>query len=165
MLWVINEHINFQVSFGQPSSISDDAEVVTLIGSCQDAANQINQKEIHWGLLEDSLEERLEKAGGLLSDSEKTEEENKEGDVDETMVLFAVKDIQSDNDIDEYDASSIVIEDTQGSPTSTSSSTPPSTDDTELDNDIDEYDTSSIVIENTDLQSLNLKPLKSKYII
>ncbi|GMI92451.1 TBP-associated factor 5 [Hibiscus trionum] len=84
MLGVINEHINFQVSSGQPSSISDDAEVVTLLGSCQDAANQINQKEIHWGLLEDSLEERLEKAGGLLSDSEKTEEENKEGDVDET---------------------------------------------------------------------------------
>ncbi|KAE8731668.1 Transcription initiation factor TFIID subunit 5 [Hibiscus syriacus] len=84
MLGVINEHINFQVSSGQPSSTSDDAEVVTLIGSCQDAANQINQKEIHWGLLEDSLEERLEKAGGLLSDSEKTEEENKEGDVDET---------------------------------------------------------------------------------
>ncbi|KAK6237046.1 hypothetical protein SCA6_012383 [Theobroma cacao] len=84
MLGVINEHINFQVSPGQPTSISDDAEVVTLIGSCQDAANQINQKEIHWGLLEDSLEERLEKAGGLLSDSEKTEGENKEGDVDET---------------------------------------------------------------------------------
>ncbi|XP_022729245.1 transcription initiation factor TFIID subunit 5-like [Durio zibethinus] len=84
MLGVINEHINFQVSSGQPTSISDDAEVVTLIGSCQDAANQINQKEIHWGLLEDSLEERLEKAGGLLSDSEKTEGENKEGDVDET---------------------------------------------------------------------------------
>ncbi|TYH69577.1 hypothetical protein ES332_D05G065700v1 [Gossypium tomentosum] len=59
MLGVINEHINFQ-------------------------ANQLNQKEIHWGLLEDSLEERLEKAGGLLSDSEKTEEENEEGDVDET---------------------------------------------------------------------------------
>lgn len=35
-------------------------------------------------MLEDSLEERLEKAGGLLSDSEKTEEENEEGDVDET---------------------------------------------------------------------------------
>lgn len=35
---------------GQPSSISDDAEVVTLIGSCQDAANQLNQKEIHWGV-------------------------------------------------------------------------------------------------------------------
>ncbi|KAG8495311.1 hypothetical protein CXB51_012882 [Gossypium anomalum] len=84
MLGVINEHINFQVFSGQPSSISDDAEFVTLIGSCQDAANQLNQKEIHWGLLEDSLEERLEKAGGLLSDSEKTEEENKEGDVDET---------------------------------------------------------------------------------
>ncbi|XWS70494.1 hypothetical protein CRYUN_Cryun03dG0052800 [Craigia yunnanensis] len=83
MLGVINEHINFLVSSGQPSSISDDAEFVALIGSCQDAANQINQKEIHWGLLEDSLEERLEKAGGLLSDSEKTEGENKEGDVDE----------------------------------------------------------------------------------
>ncbi|KAL6345464.1 hypothetical protein AAG906_017184 [Vitis piasezkii] len=58
MLGVINEHINFK-----PASISDDAEVVTLIGSSQDDANQINQKEIHWGLLEGSLEERLEKAG------------------------------------------------------------------------------------------------------
>lgn len=38
------------VSPGQPSSISDDAEVVTLIGSGQDAANLINQKEIHWGV-------------------------------------------------------------------------------------------------------------------
>ncbi|RVW54167.1 Transcription initiation factor TFIID subunit 5 [Vitis vinifera] len=50
MLGVINEHINFQVSPGQPASISDDAEVVTLIGSSQDDANQINQKEIHWGV-------------------------------------------------------------------------------------------------------------------
>ncbi|KAE8691298.1 hypothetical protein F3Y22_tig00110890pilonHSYRG00715 [Hibiscus syriacus] len=82
---------NCEVSSRQPSSISDDAEVVTLIGSCEDAANQINYKEIHWGLLEDSLEERLKKVGGLLSDSEKTKEENKEGDIDETMVLFAVK--------------------------------------------------------------------------
>ncbi|KAK8535205.1 hypothetical protein V6N12_056734 [Hibiscus sabdariffa] len=84
MLGVINEHINFQVTSGQPGSISDDIEVVTLIGSCQDAANQMNQKEIHWGLLEDSLEERLEKEGGLLSDSEKTEGENKEGDAEES---------------------------------------------------------------------------------
>ncbi|XWS26165.1 hypothetical protein CRYUN_Cryun26dG0007400 [Craigia yunnanensis] len=84
MLGVINEHINFQVSPGQPSSISDDAEVVTLIGSCQDSANQINQKEIQWGLLEDSLDEHLDKVGGLLSDSEKTEGETREGDVDET---------------------------------------------------------------------------------
>lgn len=81
MLAVINEHINFQVSPGQPSSISDDAEVVTLIGSSQDEATQINQKEIHWGLLEDTLEERLEK--GLLSDSEKVEGETKEGELDE----------------------------------------------------------------------------------
>ncbi|KAI8569275.1 hypothetical protein RHMOL_Rhmol02G0266300 [Rhododendron molle] len=80
MLGVINEHINFQ---GQPCSISDDAEVVTLVGSGQDAANMINQKEIHWGLLEDSLEERLEKAGNSLSDLEKGEGETKEGDLDE----------------------------------------------------------------------------------
>ncbi|KAG5563033.1 hypothetical protein RHGRI_005693 [Rhododendron griersonianum] len=69
---------------GQPCSISDDTEVVTLVGSGQDAANMINQKEIHWGLLEDSLEERLEKAGSSLSDLEKGEGETKEGDLDES---------------------------------------------------------------------------------
>ncbi|KAF5456809.1 hypothetical protein F2P56_026248 [Juglans regia] len=83
MLGIVNEHINFQVSPGQPSSISDDAEVVTLIGSSQDEATQINQKEIHWGLLEDSLEERLEKGGVLLSDSEKADGEIKEGELDD----------------------------------------------------------------------------------
>ncbi|XP_028789010.1 transcription initiation factor TFIID subunit 5 isoform X2 [Neltuma alba] len=83
VLGIINEHIDFQVTPGQPSSISDDPEAVTLSGSSQDAANQINQKEIHWGLLEDSLEERLEKAGALLSDSEKGEGEAKEGDNEE----------------------------------------------------------------------------------
>ncbi|KAF8389202.1 hypothetical protein HHK36_025895 [Tetracentron sinense] len=72
-------HIHF--SPGQPSSISDDAEVVTLVGSSQ--AEQINRKEIRWGLLEDSVEERLEKAGGLMSDSEKIEGEIKEGDLEE----------------------------------------------------------------------------------
>lgn len=84
ILGIINEHINFQVSPGQPSLISDDPEAVTLTGSSQEAANRINQKEIHWGLLEDSLEERLEKAGALLSDSEKGEGEAKEGENDET---------------------------------------------------------------------------------
>ncbi|KAM7459563.1 hypothetical protein LguiA_036557 [Lonicera macranthoides] len=83
MLGIINERIDFQVSPGQPSSISDDAEVVTLIGSGQDAANLINQNEIHWGLLEDSLEERLEKTGGLLSDTEKAEGDTKEGELEE----------------------------------------------------------------------------------
>ncbi|KAG5244442.1 transcription initiation factor TFIID [Salix suchowensis] len=83
ILGIVNEHINFQVSPGQPISISDDPDAVTLIGSSQDAANQINKKEIHWGLLEDSLEERFEKTGGFLSDSEKTEGETKEGDMDE----------------------------------------------------------------------------------
>ncbi|CAJ1973644.1 unnamed protein product [Sphenostylis stenocarpa] len=84
ILGIINEHINFQVSPGQPSLISDDPEAVTLTGSSQEAANRINKKEIHWGLLEDSLEERLEKAGALLSDSEKGEGEAKEGENDET---------------------------------------------------------------------------------
>ncbi|CDP05651.1 unnamed protein product [Coffea canephora] len=83
MLGLINEHINFQVSPGQPTSISDDAEVVTLMGSGQDAANLINQKEIHWGLLEDSLEERLEKAGALVPDSAKVDGEAREGEVEE----------------------------------------------------------------------------------
>ncbi|KAK7351352.1 hypothetical protein VNO77_10733 [Canavalia gladiata] len=84
ILGIINEHINFQVTPGQPSLISDDPEAVTLTGSSQEAANQLNQKEIHWGLLEDSLEERLEKAGALLSDSEKGEGEAKEGENDES---------------------------------------------------------------------------------
>ncbi|KAK3036809.1 hypothetical protein RJ639_030501 [Escallonia herrerae] len=83
MLGIINERINFQVSPGQPSSISDDAEVFMLVGSGQDEANLINQKEVHWGLLEDTIEERLEKAGGLLSESEKTDAEAKEGELEE----------------------------------------------------------------------------------
>lgn len=39
-------------------------------------------------LLEDSLEDRLDKAGGLLSDSEKTEGDAKEGELDENKVNF-----------------------------------------------------------------------------
>ncbi|CAN4099862.1 unnamed protein product [Withania somnifera] len=82
MLGIINERINFQVSPGQPGSISDDAEVVTLVASGQDAS-LINQKEVHWGLLEDSLEERLEKTGGLVADSEKLDGDPKEGEAEE----------------------------------------------------------------------------------
>nr|AWW87395.1 TFIID1 protein [Tectona grandis] len=83
MLGIINEHINFQVSPGQPSSIADDAEYVTLFGSDQDAANLINQKEIHWGLLEDSLEEKLEKTGVSNMDAEKADGETREGELEE----------------------------------------------------------------------------------
>ncbi|CAN1243402.1 Transcription initiation factor TFIID subunit 5 [Linum perenne] len=83
VLGIINERINFQVSPGQPGSISDDTEVVTLIGNSQDTANQINKKEVHWGLLEDSLEDRLEKAGGLNPDAEKPEGEAKDGEIDD----------------------------------------------------------------------------------
>lgn len=42
--------VRFTVTPGQPSSIADDSEYVTLFGSDQDAANLINQKEIHWGV-------------------------------------------------------------------------------------------------------------------
>lgn len=83
MLGVINEHINFQVCPGQPSSISEDAEAVTLVGGGQDAVNLINQKEIQWGMLEDSIEDRLEKGGGLLSEPEKVDGENKDGENEE----------------------------------------------------------------------------------
>jgi hypothetical protein len=38
------------VSPGQPSLISDDADVVALIGTSKDLAKQINQKELHWGV-------------------------------------------------------------------------------------------------------------------
>ncbi|KAF3663140.1 Transcription initiation factor TFIID subunit 5 [Capsicum annuum] len=82
MLGIINERINFQVSPGQPGSISDDAEVVTLVASGHDAS-LINQKEVHWGLLEDSLEERIEKTGGSVPDAEKFDGDPKEGEVEE----------------------------------------------------------------------------------
>ncbi|KAL8153319.1 hypothetical protein V2J09_011079 [Rumex salicifolius] len=84
MLGIINEHINFQVTPGQPGSISDVAEAVTLVGSGQEIAGLINQKEIHWGLLEDSLGDRLEKAAGLLLDSERQDGETKDGETEET---------------------------------------------------------------------------------
>ncbi|KAL2892615.1 Transcription initiation factor TFIID subunit 5 [Bienertia sinuspersici] len=83
MLGVINEHINLEVVPGPPGSISDDAEAVTLVDGGQDAANLINQKEIQWGMLEDSIEDRMEKGGGLLLDSDKVDGDNKEGENEE----------------------------------------------------------------------------------
>ncbi|PKU85694.1 Dynein assembly factor with WDR repeat domains 1 [Dendrobium catenatum] len=80
MLEVINEHINFEVSSVQPVSISDDSDVIALVGNSQDLAKQVNRKEVRWGLLEDTVEERLEKT---LSDSEKVEGENKDMDLDD----------------------------------------------------------------------------------
>ncbi|XP_066333367.1 uncharacterized protein [Miscanthus floridulus] len=80
VLGVINEHITFEVSPGQPSLISDDADVVALIGTSKDLAKQINQKEVHWGLLEDSVEERMEKA---LAESDKIEAESKDADAED----------------------------------------------------------------------------------
>ncbi|KAG2301284.1 hypothetical protein Bca52824_029935 [Brassica carinata] len=82
MLGIINEHINFQVYSGQPNSASDDIEAVTIVESFHEKADHVNQKEIQWGLLEDSLEDRLEKTGGPISDSEKGQGESKVGDMD-----------------------------------------------------------------------------------
>lgn len=51
LTYAICMHENlFAVNPGNLSSVSDDAEVVTLPGSSQEAINQINQKEIHWGV-------------------------------------------------------------------------------------------------------------------
>jgi transcription initiation factor TFIID subunit 5 len=50
MLGVINQHINFEVTPGQPTSISDDSEAVSLVGTSQDLAREINQEELHWGV-------------------------------------------------------------------------------------------------------------------
>jgi len=80
VLGVINEHITFEVSPGQSSLISDDADVVALIGTSKDLAKQINQKEVHWGLLEDSVEEQMEKA---LAESDKIEAESNDADAED----------------------------------------------------------------------------------
>ncbi|KMZ59306.1 hypothetical protein ZOSMA_69G00010 [Zostera marina] len=83
MLGLINEHINFQVSPGQPSPILDDTDAVSMIGANQDNSQQINQKEVRWGLLEDSIEDRIGKAGGLLSEADKFDGQNRDVDVED----------------------------------------------------------------------------------
>jgi hypothetical protein len=80
VLGIINERIDFQVSPGQSPLIIDDSDAVVLIGTSKDLTKQINQKEVHWGILEDSLEERMEKA---ISDSDKTEIESKDADTED----------------------------------------------------------------------------------
>ncbi|BAF20131.1 transcription initiation factor TFIID subunit 5 [Oryza sativa Japonica Group] len=80
VLGIINERTTFDVSPGQPSLISDDTDVVALVGTKKDLAKQINLKEVHWGLLEDSVEERMEKT---LLESDKTEAESKDADAED----------------------------------------------------------------------------------
>ncbi|KAL2613132.1 hypothetical protein R1flu_024824 [Riccia fluitans] len=81
MLGIVNAHINLQVVPGQPSQLFEEEEAVTLTGKAQDAMELINQKEIRWGVLEDSLEEKLEKE--LAAEAEKAEAEGKEADAEE----------------------------------------------------------------------------------
>ncbi|KAG6544504.1 hypothetical protein Mapa_014142 [Marchantia paleacea] len=82
MLSIVNAHINLQVVPGQPSPLFEEEEAVTLTGKAQDALELINQKEIRWGALEDSLEEKLEKE--LAAEAEKAEAEGKDADADES---------------------------------------------------------------------------------
>lgn len=77
MLGIVNERINLQVSSGQPTSWSEE-DMGSLLGKPQEAVNEVNTKEIRWGMLEDSLEEKLEKE--LATEAEKAEAEVKEGE-------------------------------------------------------------------------------------
>ncbi|KAI4379868.1 hypothetical protein MLD38_006111 [Melastoma candidum] len=81
MLGIINERINFQVSPGQPTSLSDDVGVETIFTT--DDATKINPKEIQWGLLEDSLEDRFEKGAFSPLEADKGEGEAKEAEQDD----------------------------------------------------------------------------------
>ncbi|KAL0856273.1 hypothetical protein Bca101_061426 [Brassica carinata] len=85
---------------GQPNSASDDIDAVTIVGSFQETADHVNQKEIQWGLLEDSLEDRLEKTGSLLTDSEKGQGESKDGDVDDSKVISSFN-LNQSTDVEE----------------------------------------------------------------
>ncbi|CAM6105979.1 unnamed protein product [Calypogeia fissa] len=82
MLGIVNEHINLQVFPGQPSPLFEEEEAVTLTGKAQEALDMINQKEIRWGALEDSLEEKVEKE--LAAEAEKAETEEKNAEADDT---------------------------------------------------------------------------------
>ncbi|XP_024390702.1 transcription initiation factor TFIID subunit 5 [Physcomitrium patens] len=63
MLGIVNEHLNIHVLPGPPSALPKDDEVVA-----QGTLDYLNQKEIRWGALEDSLEDKFEKhnAAALL---------------------------------------------------------------------------------------------------
>lgn len=43
-------NLMWTVSPGQPSPILDDTDAVSLIGANQDNSQQINQKEVCWGV-------------------------------------------------------------------------------------------------------------------
>eukprot|EP00898_Chlorokybus_atmophyticus_P004575 jgi/Chlat1/5118/Chrsp33S05025 len=61
LLSIINERLNIKVLAGQPTAVSaDEDEAGTVTGQTQDAVAALNQKEILWGALEDSLEQRAE---------------------------------------------------------------------------------------------------------
>ncbi|CAK9270407.1 unnamed protein product [Sphagnum jensenii] len=81
MLGIVNEHINIQVFPGQPSPLPEEEEAITLTGKPQEALDSMNQKELRWGTLEDSLEDKLEKE--LAAEAEKAEAEGKETEADD----------------------------------------------------------------------------------
>ncbi|XP_024534528.1 transcription initiation factor TFIID subunit 5 [Selaginella moellendorffii] len=61
MLGIVNSHINLKVLPGQPAALVDDDESSSLPAKVQAVVEATNQKEIHWGILEGSLEDKFEK--------------------------------------------------------------------------------------------------------
>ncbi|KAI5058413.1 hypothetical protein GOP47_0026583 [Adiantum capillus-veneris] len=80
MLGIVNEHINLQVSAGQPTSWSEE-DMGPLLGKSHEGVSGVNAKEIKWGMLEDSLEEKAEKE--LAVEAERAEAEGKEAEGEE----------------------------------------------------------------------------------
>ncbi|KAG6471680.1 hypothetical protein ZIOFF_069126 [Zingiber officinale] len=74
ILGIINEHIDFEVYPGQPTTVADNADFATAEGRNNKFGKQMNQN-IRWGALEETEEQHPEKA---LSDSEKAENGNKD---------------------------------------------------------------------------------------
>ncbi|KAL3691030.1 hypothetical protein R1sor_004681 [Riccia sorocarpa] len=74
----------FAVVLGEPLQLFEEVEAVTFTGKAQDVMELINQKEIRWGVLEDSLEEKSEKE--LAAEAEKAEAESKDADAEENKV-------------------------------------------------------------------------------
>ncbi|XP_074583367.1 transcription initiation factor TFIID subunit 5-like isoform X1 [Curcuma longa] len=74
ILGIINEHIDFEVYPGQPTTVSDNADFATVEGRNNNFGKQMNHN-LRWGALEETEEQHPDKA---LSDSEKAENGNKD---------------------------------------------------------------------------------------
>lgn len=75
MLGIVNEHLNIHVLPGPPSALPKEDEILA-----QGTLDYMNQKEIRWGALEDSLEEKFEKETAAATLLEKDLAGKKEGE-------------------------------------------------------------------------------------